>query len=145
MGSARCPDLPSGMFFHPSPDTPRRFLLQSPAVESATREKKGVTIVGLSGRMIAGDDPKTLRSLIKGLIEAGKLSILLDLEKLTYMDSAGLGALMSVYSSARAGAGTLKLLKPGKKVMQALMLTKMYPLFEIFQSEDDAVNSFTAA
>ncbi len=112
---------------------------------TSTREREGVTIVTLEGRLCLGDDTRGLREKIKGLVDEGQKSILLEMEKLSYIDSAGLGSLIAGFSSARGGGGALKLLRPSKKVVDALTVTKMLPVFEVFEDEEQAVASFVGA
>jgi anti-sigma B factor antagonist len=102
----------------------------------------GVTVLDLSGRITLGEGSVQLRDAIRDLIAKGQHSILLDLGEVNYIDSSGLGELVSAYTTARNQGAALKLLKLTKKVHDLLQLTKLYTVFEIFDDEASAIASF---
>jgi anti-sigma B factor antagonist len=112
---------------------------------NAVRQVESVTIVTLEGRLQLGDGTTTLRELAKGLVGHGQKSVLLELRDLTYIDSAGIGALMAFYTSLRNGGGELKLLSPSQRVRGLLVMMKLFPIFEVFEDEAAALASFTQA
>jgi anti-sigma B factor antagonist len=101
-----------------------------------------VTILDLNGRLILGEETANLRDSVKNLVSTGQNRILLNLEGVTYLDSSGLGALVGGYTSVTALHGQLKLVKLSKKAKDLLNLTRLLTVFEIFEDEETAVESF---
>ncbi len=112
------------------------------ALALTSREVDGVTVLELSGRITLGEGSVQLRDAIRDLIAKGQRSILLDLGEVTYIDSSGLGELVSAYTTARNQGASLKLLKLTKKVHDLLQLTKLYTVFDIYDDEASAIASF---
>jgi anti-sigma B factor antagonist len=112
------------------------------ALAIASREVDGVTVLDLSGRITLGEGSVQLRDSIRDLIAKGQRRILLDLGDVNYIDSSGLGELVSAYTSARNQGATVKLLKLTKKVHDLLQLTKLYTVFDIYDDEASAIASF---
>ena len=106
-------------------------------------EKKGVSILILSGQLAAGGDQQ-FREAIDTLIDAGRTQILLDFTDVPFMDSSGIGELVAGYRTIDRLGGSLKILKPSKKIQDSLQLTRLLPIFEIFEKEDEALASFPA-
>jgi anti-sigma B factor antagonist len=109
-----------------------------------TRQVDGVTILDLRGRIVLGEGSVQLRDSIKELIAKGQKHILLNLGDVNYIDSSGLGELVSAYTSVRNAGGELKLLSLTKKVHDLLQITKLYTVFDIKDDEASAVSAFTA-
>lgn len=109
-----------------------------------TRQVDGVTILDLSGRITLGEGSVQLRDAIKELVNKGQKNILLSLGKVNYIDSSGLGELVSAYTSVKNAGGELKLLNLTKKVTDLLQITKLYTVFDIKDDEASAVSSFSA-
>jgi len=112
------------------------------ALTIASREVDGVAVLDLSGRITLGEGSVQIRDAIRELLGKGRKSILLDLGEVNYIDSSGLGELVSAYTSARNQGAALKLLKLTKKVHDLLQLTKLYTVFDIFDDEAVAIASF---
>ena len=112
------------------------------ALTIASREVDGVTVLDLSGRITLGEGSVQLRDAIRDLISKGQKSILLNLGEVNYIDSSGLGELVSAFTSAKNQGAALKLLKLTQKVHDLLQLTKLYTVFEIFDDEARAIGSF---
>jgi anti-sigma B factor antagonist len=112
------------------------------ALVIASREVDGVTILDLSGRITLGEGSVQLRDAIRDLIGKGQRSILLNMGDVNYIDSSGLGELVSAYTTAKNQGAALKLLKLTKKVHDLLQLTKLYTVFDIFEDEASAIASF---
>lgn len=112
------------------------------ALTIASREVDGVTVVDLSGRITLGEGSVQLRDAIRELISKGQTRILLNLAEVSYIDSSGLGELVSAYTTAKNQGATLKLLKLTKKVHDLLQLTKLYTVFDINDDEASAIASF---
>lgn len=112
------------------------------SLEIAQREKEGILIFDLDGRITAGEEAAGLRERLREAAGAGRRNVLLNLEKIDYIDSTGLGALVVCYTSLRKAGGTLKLTNLSRRNIELLVFTKLETVFEIFENEQDAVNSF---
>jgi len=106
------------------------------------REVGPVTIVDLSGRIALGEGSALLRKTVRDLLEAGQTRILLNLGDVNYIDSSGIGELVSGFTAVRNRTGELKLLNLTKKVNDLLQLTKLFTVFEVYSDESTAVRSF---
>ena len=107
-----------------------------------SREVDGVTVLDLSGRITLGEGSVQLRDAIRDLISKGTKNILLNLGDVNYIDSSGLGELVSAYTSARNQGAEVKLLNLTKKVHDLLQLTKLYTVFDVKDDEASAIASF---
>lgn len=112
-------------------------------LKSNTREVDGVTIVDLNGRITLGEGSTKLRESVRDLVGKGRNKILLNLGDVTYIDSSGIGELVSAYTTVRNQGGELKLLRLTKKVHDLLQITKLYTVFDIKDDEAVAVESFS--
>jgi len=101
-----------------------------------------VTILDLDGSIRLGEEESQLREAIKGLLAADRKKLLLNLDKVDYIDSSGIGALVYSFTTVRRHDGQLKLLHMGRKVRDVLTLTKLLSVFETYEDEAQAVNSF---
>jgi len=108
-----------------------------------TRQVDGITVLDLSGRITLGEGSVTLRDAIRDLINKGQKSILLNLGDVSYLDSSGLGELVTAYTSVKNSGGELKLLNLTKKVQDLLQITKLYTVFDVKDDEASAISSFT--
>ena len=108
----------------------------------STREVSHITIVDINGRITLGDETGQLRDRIRSLIAEGKKKIVLNLAQVDYIDSSGVGELVSSYTAVRNAGGDLKLLSLTKKVQDVLNVTKLYTVFDIKEDEFNAVKSF---
>jgi anti-sigma B factor antagonist len=111
-------------------------------LDIAAKETEGVTILSLRGKLILGDETLQLGDAIQKLLAENKKFILLNLEKLTFIDSAGVGTLIAAFSSARTRGATVKLTNPSPKFQETLQITRMMTIFEVFDSEQKALASF---
>jgi anti-sigma B factor antagonist len=109
---------------------------------TSTRQVGGVTIVDISGRIVLGEESATLRNLVCDLLNKGHTKILFNLAEVNYIDSSGLGHLVSAFTSVRKQGGDLKLLNLTNKVHDVLQITKLYTVFDIMDDEAVAVKSF---
>ncbi len=114
----------------------------SVALTIASREVDGVTVLDLSGRITLGEGSVQLRDAIRDLISKGQKNILLNLGEVSYIDSSGLGELVSAYTTSKNQGASLKLLKLTKRVHDVLQLTKLYTVFDIFDDEASAIGSY---
>lgn len=111
-------------------------------MDIAAREKEGITILSLRGRLTVGGESTDLRERITALVTSGVKNVILNLEKVDYIDSTGLGTLVICFTTVRKAGGALKLLNLDKRAIELLVLTKLATVFEIYTDEQDAVNSF---
>jgi anti-sigma B factor antagonist len=109
---------------------------------TSIRHAGDVTIVDISGRITLGEESAALRNLVMDLLSEGHPKILLNLGEVDYIDSSGLGALVSSASSVRRQGGELKLLKLTNKVQDLMQITKLYTVFDVKDDEAAAVKSF---
>src|SRR5664280_728219 len=112
------------------------------ALTIASREVAGVNILDLSGRITLGEGSVQLREAIRGLISKGQKKILLNLGDVNYIDSSGIGELVSAFTTCKNQGGELKLLNLTKKVHDLLQITKLYTVFDVKDDEAAAVKSF---
>ncbi len=111
-------------------------------LKSTSREINGVTVIDLDGRITLGDGSALLRDLIHENVGNGHKKLLLNLAGVNYLDSTGLGELVSGYRFVKSQGGELKLLNLSKKVSDLLQITKLYAVFDIHNDEAQAVASF---
>jgi anti-sigma B factor antagonist len=107
-----------------------------------TREVSHVTIVDINGRITLGEETGQLRDTVRNLIAQGKKKIVLNLANVDYVDSSGVGELVSSFTTVRNAGGELKLLNLTKKVQDVLYVTKLYTVFDVKDDEFTAVKSF---
>jgi anti-sigma B factor antagonist len=107
----------------------------------STRTVDGVTIVDCGGRIVFGDESALLRDTVKKLIGENS-RVLLNLSGISYIDSGGLGTLVALYTTARNAGGSLKLVNLTQRVGDLLQVTKLLTVFEVFDNEQKAVESF---
>jgi anti-sigma B factor antagonist len=112
------------------------------ALIATTREDGPVIIVDLSGRIALGEGSALLRKTIRDLAEAGNTKILLNLGDINYIDSSGIGELVSGFTAVRSRQGELKLLNLTRKVKDLLQITKLFTVFDVYEDETIAVASF---
>ncbi len=112
------------------------------SLKIASKEVSGVTVLDLSGQIVLGEGSVQLRDAIRGLIGQGKKSILLNMGEVNYIDSSGLGELVSAFTTAKNQQANVKLLKLTRKVHDLLQLTKLYTVFDIYDDAASALASF---
>ena len=108
----------------------------------STRNVDGVSILDCSGRITLGEGSITLRDTVRELLGKGQKKILLNLGDVTYIDSSGIGELVSAFTTVRNQGGELKLLNLTKKVHDLLQITKLYTVFDVKDDETTAVKAF---
>jgi anti-sigma B factor antagonist len=109
---------------------------------SSSRQVNGVTIVDLNGRITLGEGSVTVRDTVRDLLAKGNKNIVLNLADVSYIDSSGIGELVSAFTHVRREGGELKLLNLTKKVHDLLQITKLYTVFDIKDDEAAAVAAF---
>ncbi len=113
-------------------------------MDIAERKVDGVTIVDISGKMVATENPGRLKDKVSSLIFQGEKRIVLNLGNVSYVDSSGLGEMVACHGSAVRGGGEVKLANAGKKISDLLVMTKLLTVFDAHDTEDAAVKSFSA-
>jgi len=111
-------------------------------MKATNRQVDGVAVVDMSGRITLGEGSVVLRDTIRDLIGKGNKKILLNLGDVTYIDSSGIGELVSAFTAVRRENGELKLLNLTKKVHDLLQITKLYTVFDIKDDEAAAIKAF---
>ncbi len=106
------------------------------------RQVGDVTVVDAAGRITLGEGSSAFRDTIKDLVNKGQKKILVNLGEVTYIDSSGIGELVSGYTTVSNAGGQLKLLNLTKRVHDLLQITKLYTVFEVFDDEAKALASF---
>ena len=112
------------------------------ALKMTYREVDGVSVVALDGRIVLGEESNALREKVKSLIAEGKKKIVLNMANVTFIDSAGLGTLVAAHHSAKSQGAALKLAHLGAKFQEVLQITKLLTVFDVYNSEAEAVASF---
>jgi len=113
------------------------------SMKMTNREVGGVSVVALDGRIVLGDESNALRVKLKSLIAEGKKQIVLNMDNIKYIDSAGLGILVAAHCSAKTQGASLRLCHLGSKFQEVLQITKLLTVFEVCDTEAAAVASFS--
>ena len=113
------------------------------ALKMSQREVDGVVVVALDGRIVLGEESNALREKVKSLIAAGKKKIVLNMNNIKFIDSAGLGTLVAAHHSAKTQGASLKLCHLGNKFQEVLQITKLLTVFDVYNTEAEAVASFS--
>ena len=111
-------------------------------MDIAERTVSDVTVLDLKGKMTLGEGDELLKDKINSLLASGKKKLVLNLEGVPYIDSAGLGEIVRTYTTVSRQGGSLKLLNLTKRIEDLLSITKLLTVFETYDSEADAVRSF---
>lgn len=106
-----------------------------------TKTVDGVTVVSCMGRIVFGDEAAALRAELKSILSTSK-KVILNLSEVSYIDSGGLGTLVGVFSTARAGGADIKLAGLGQRVRDVLQITKLVTVFEVYDNEQKALAAF---
>ncbi len=114
-------------------------------MRATVRQVDSVTVVDVSGRITLGEGCSQLRELIRDQLGKGNKKVLLNLADVTYIDSSGIGELVSAFTALSNSGGQLKLLNLTKKVHDLLQITKLYTVFDVHDDEAKAVGSFEKA
>ena len=112
------------------------------SVKLTTRQVGEVTVVDAVGRITLGEGASTFRDTLRDLASGGKKKLLLNLAEVSYIDSSGIGEMVSGFTTVTNSGGQVKLLNLTKRVKDLLQITKLYTVFEVFEDEAAAVRSF---
>ncbi len=113
------------------------------SVKLNTRQVGDVTVLDLAGRITLGEGSSTMRDALKEVLAQGHNKILLNLSEVSYIDSSGIGELVSAFTTVTNQGGQLKLNGLNKRVKDLLQITKLYTVFEVFDEESTAMRSYT--
>jgi anti-sigma B factor antagonist len=106
------------------------------------RERDGVMVLEVSGKIMGGPDSELFSTTLKSLVHEEKLRVLVDLGSVTWVNSTGLGILISGYSTLKRNNGEMKLVNVSDRIDSIFMVTKLYSVFDSFKTEDEAIASF---
>jgi anti-sigma B factor antagonist len=106
------------------------------------REREGIAILELKGRITVGPEASALREKVAALVAAGERKLVLEMAGVDYIDSTGLGALVICATTLRKNGGNVKLVAVNRRNIELLVMTKLATVFELFTDEQDAVNSY---
>jgi len=112
-------------------------------MEIAERLVGDITVLDLKGKMTLGEGDELLKDKINSMLTAGKKKLVLNLEGVPYIDSAGLGEIVRTFTTVSRQGGSLKLLNLTKRIEDLLSITKLLTVFETFESEPEAIKSFS--
>jgi len=112
------------------------------SLEITQRETNGIYLLALKGRLVLGEESRGLLTLIDSLLASGATRMVINLEQVNYVDSAGLGALIEMQRKTKAKGGSMKLCHLGPNLKQALEMARLLPIFDTSPSESAAVASF---
>jgi len=112
------------------------------SMKIATRQLDGITVLDLGGRITLGEGSVQLREAVRDLLAKGQKKIVLNLGDVSYMDSSGMGELVTAYTSAKNQGGELKLVNLTKKIEDLMQITKLATVFDIYDDEAKAIASF---
>jgi len=112
------------------------------SLHATYRDSGDVTVVDLGGRIVLGDGSALLRKTVRELLDDNRMKILINLADVNYIDSSGIGELVSGFTAVRNRQGELKLLHLTKKVHDLLQITKLFTVFDVYSDEGTAVRSF---
>lgn len=113
-------------------------------MEIQERTVQGVVVLDLTGKLTIGEGDELLKERIGNLVQQGHRHLLLNLEGVPYVDSAGLGEIVRTYTTVSRQGGKLKLVNLTKRITDLLAITKLLTVFDTYESEDEAVKSFSA-
>lgn len=113
------------------------------SVKLTTRQVGDVTVIDANGRITLGEGASVFRDTVRDLVAKGDKKLLLNLSDVSYIDSSGIGEMVSGFTTVTNHGGQLKLLGLSKRVKDLLQITKLYTVFEVFDDEASAVRSFS--
>lgn len=106
------------------------------------RKRDGVVILEMSGKLMGGPDAAAFDEILKNLIHEGHKNVIVSMEKVKWVNSTGLGILISGYTTLKKSGGELKLLKVSDRIENIFIVSKLFTVFKAYQDEDEAVRSF---
>ncbi len=113
-------------------------------VKMTSSEVDGVSVVTMDGRIVLGDESNSFREKLKSMLAEGKKKIVLNMVKIKYIDSSGLGTLVAAHVSAKTQGASVRLCNLGEKFHEVMQITKLLTVFDVYDTEAAAVSSFQA-
>ncbi len=113
------------------------------SMKFTSRPVGGITVLDLSGKITLGEGSVTLRDAVRDTLATGSTKILLNLGDVNYIDSSGIGEMVSALTAVKNAGGDMKLLNLTKKVKDLLQITKLYTVFDIYDDEASAIAAFS--
>lgn len=111
------------------------------SLEITEHERESIAVLQFKGRLTVGESNR-VRDKVNEVMAAGRVNVIFDLGQVEYIDSTGLGGMVICFTTLKKAGGALKLVNPNKRNVELLLLTKLHTIFEVFNDEQDAVNSF---
>jgi anti-sigma B factor antagonist len=108
----------------------------------AIRKAKDIVVIDVDGKIVLGEGDVEIKRAVDGLLQKGSKSIILNLTKVPYLDSAGLGEIMRCFTALRRDGGNFKLVSPNQRIIDLLSITKLLNVFDIYDNESAAIKSF---
>lgn len=112
------------------------------SLEISQKEREGIAVLLLTGRITAGDEVSKFRTAVEKIVHSAEPKLILNLKGVDYIDSTGLGALVMCSTGVRKAGGAVRLVHLNRRNMELLVMTKIDTIFEAFDDETEAVNSF---
>jgi anti-sigma B factor antagonist len=109
----------------------------------SVRNAKDIVVIDVDGKVVLGDGDVEIKEIVDDLLQKGNKKILLNLAKVPYLDSAGLGEIIRCFTALRRSGGHLKLLSPNQRIVDLLNITKLLNVFDCYDSESAAIKSFS--
>jgi anti-sigma B factor antagonist len=106
------------------------------------RKAKDIVVIDAEGKMVLGDGDVEIKQAVDDLVQKGNKSVILNLAKVPYVDSAGLGEIMRCFTALRRDGGNFKLVSPNQRIIDLLNITKLLNVFDIYDNESSAIKSF---
>lgn len=108
----------------------------------SVRKAKDIVVIDVDGKIVLGDGDVEIKEAVDSLLKKGNINIILNLAKVPYLDSAGLGEIMRCFTVLRKDGGDFKLLSPNQRIIDLLSITKLFNVFDIYDNEPSAIKSF---
>ena len=108
----------------------------------SVRKAKDIIVIDVEGKIVLGDGDVEIKQTVNGLIQKGNKKVILNLAKVPYLDSAGLGEIMRCFTALRRDGGDFKLLSPNQRIIDLFSITKLLNVFDIYDNEPSAIKSF---
>jgi anti-sigma B factor antagonist len=115
-----------------------------PQLAISERRAGGVTILALAGRLVLDEGDAPLRERVDALAKEGRIDVVLNLHDISFVDSSGIGSIVGKFVSLRRRGGHLKLVCPSERCRHVLEITHLLPVFEVFETDEAALDSFKA-
>jgi anti-sigma B factor antagonist len=113
------------------------------SMKFSMRKNGDVVIIDVEGKILLGEGDVEIKRVVDGLLKKGNKNILLNLAKVPYIDSAGLGEIIRCFTALRRRSGSLKLLSPNSRIIDLLSITNLLNVFDCYNDESSALKSFT--